>query len=146
MLRDEMATYRASAEAQHKQLSLQKDRLERERASLLQARCAQAVPLDLLKTERDRIARSLAEITERLAATTMECQHFERALTTALDYAMHCHRAYIGAVHVPGGKQIRRLLNQAIFTEIYIDDGDIQGDLAEPFRTLLGDELANAAQ
>ncbi|OHU33640.1 hypothetical protein BKG78_16165 [Mycobacteroides chelonae] len=59
---------------------------------------------------------------------------------------MHCHRAYIGAVHVPGGKQIRRLLNQSIFTEIYIDDGDIQGDLADPFRTLLGEELANAAK
>ncbi|OHU33639.1 hypothetical protein [Mycobacteroides chelonae] len=85
MPRDEMATYRASAEAQHKQVSLQNDRLERERASLLQTRCAQAVPLDLLKTEQGRIARSLAEITERLAATTMEFQQFERALTTALD-------------------------------------------------------------
>lgn len=146
MLRDEMAAYRASAETQHKQLSMQKDRLERERSSLLQAHYAQAVPLDLLKTEQDRIARSLAEITERLAATSMEFQQFERALTTALDYAMNCHRAYIGAAHVVGGKQIRRLLNQAIFTRLYIDDGDIHGDLAEPFRTLLSDELANAAQ
>ncbi len=146
MLQDEMAAYRASAETQHKQLSLQKDRLERERSSLLQAHYAQAVPLDLLKTEQDRIARSLAEITERLAATTMEFQQFELAVVSALDYAMNCHRAYIGAVHVTGGKQIRRLLNQAIFTRIYIDDEGIHGDLAEPFRTLLSDELANAAE
>lgn len=146
MLRDEMASYRTTAETQHKQLSLQKDRLERERTSLLQAHYAGAVPLDLLKAEQDRIARSLAEITDRLTATNMEFEQFERALTSALDYATNCHRAYIGAAHVHGGNQIRRLLNQAIFTEIYIDDEDIHGELAEPFRTLLSGELANAAQ
>lgn len=146
MLRDEMATYRTTAEIQHKQLSLQKDRLERERTSLLQAHYAQAVPLDLLKAEQDRIARSLAEITERLTATNMEFEQFERALTSALDYAMNCHRAYIGAAHVHGGNQIRRLLNQAIFTRLYIDDEGIHGDLTEPFRTLLSDELTCAAE
>jgi hypothetical protein len=37
-------------------------------------------------------------------------------------------------------------MNQAFFTRIEVDDDEIRPELAEPFRTLLGEELAAAAQ
>ena len=61
------STRRAAAE--RRRLEKQRKRLLAERAKLLQAHYAEAVPLDLLKSEQDRIREQLDQIDKRLAAT-----------------------------------------------------------------------------
>ncbi|GFG50184.1 recombinase [Mycolicibacterium agri] len=141
MLRDELSSMQRVAEADKHQLRTQKERLTNERSRLLQAHYAGAVPLDLLKTEQDRIARQLGAIETRLSAANIESDKFETCLRVALDYATHCYKAYMRAA-----PQERRLLNQAFFTHIYVHEDDVQTELAEPFKTLLGNEMADAAR
>ncbi len=141
LLREELSSFRRGAEIENRRLTTQKERLTNERARLLQAHYAGAVPLDLLKTEQDRISRELTDIKSRLAATNVEFDKIETCLNKALDYAVNCGNAYLRA-----GPQERRLLNQAFFTRIEFCEDDVQVELAEPFKALLSEELADAAR
>ncbi len=58
MLSTELSTIRRSAETENRRLRTQKERLTNERVRLLNAHYAGAIPLDLLKTEQDRISRA----------------------------------------------------------------------------------------
>jgi site-specific DNA recombinase len=141
LLREDLSSLRRSAEVENRRLITQRERLTNERTRLLQAHYAGAIPLDLLKTEQDRIARQLTRIETSLAATNGEFDKVETCLEKALDYAVNCGSAYLRA-----GPQERRLLNQAFFTRIEVYDEEIQAELAEPLRTLLSDEVADAAR
>jgi predicted NUDIX family NTP pyrophosphohydrolase len=58
-----------------------------------------------------------------------------------IEFAKHCQQAYLAAT-----PRVRRQLNQAIFEKLYVhEDQEITGDLAEPFRTLLGSEARGVA-
>lgn len=54
--------------------------------------------------------------------------------------ASACHGAYLQAA-----PQVKRLLNQAFSTAIYVDEDTVRADLAEPFRTLLSDDITTQA-
>jgi site-specific DNA recombinase len=140
MVRDEFREFRRATDTERQQLSTQKNNLTDERVRLLQAHYAGAVPLDLLKTEQDRIARQLSAIEGRLTATDVEVDRFESALHAALDYATNWSKGYMRAGH-----HERRLFNQAFFTRFEVDDDDVTSELAEPFRTLFDAEVAEAA-
>lgn len=140
-LLDEFSSLRQQLQRESHHLKTQKERLTNERARLLQAHYASAVPLDLLKAEQDRIARELAGIDARLGAADIEFDKLEACLRKALDYATHAYEAYMQA-----GPQERRLLNQALFSRIEVSEEDINFNLAEPFKTLFSDEMAAAAQ
>ena len=141
MLRDDLSSLRRSAETENRRLSTQKTRLVNERTRLLQAHYAGAVPLELLKTEQTRISRELATIESSLTASGVEFDKIEACLHVALDYAVNCGTAYLRA-----GPQVRRQLNQAFFTHIYARDDEIRVELAEPFATLFGADLAEEVQ
>lgn len=111
-----------------------------ERTRLLQAHYAGAVPLELLKTEQDRITGQLELIESRLDATSSHFDTVQANLKLALDLAGDCHRAYLQA-----DDRTRRLLNQALFDMLYIDEDGVRAALAEPFKTLLGPEVMGAA-
>ncbi|GAY14487.1 hypothetical protein [Mycobacterium sp. shizuoka-1] len=140
MVRDEFREYRRATNTERQQLTTQHDGLTGERIWLLQAHYAGAVPLDLLKTEQDRIARQLSAIETRLAATDIEVDRFETALHAALDYATNWSKGYVLAGH-----HERRLFNQAFFARFEVKDDDLSSELAEPFRTLLDPAVAEAA-
>jgi hypothetical protein len=57
------------------------------------------------------------------------------------DLARDCHAAYPAAE-----PHLRRLFNQAFFTHLYIDDDGVRHDYAEPFDTLLGDDVLDAGR
>jgi site-specific DNA recombinase len=120
-------------------LTTKRNRLTHERTKLLQAHYAGAIPLELLKTEQDRITGQLETIEGRMAVSRTHFDDIERNLTVALDLATDCYRAYMDA-----NDQTRRLLNQAFFERFYVDD-EPRADLAEPFRTLLGPEILQVA-
>jgi len=140
-LRAELATRRKDAESEHKQLSGEKAKLTAQRQKLVEAIYSGAMPLDLIATEQQRIASQLVAIEERIKVTTATFEEIEANLATALDLARDCHAAYLVAE-----PRLRRLFNQAFFTHLYIDDDGVRHDYAEPFDSLLGDEMLDAGR
>ncbi|BCN69576.1 hypothetical protein RE943_30490 [Prescottella equi] len=132
ILREELQTTHAAIEAERRDLTIQQERLTKERTRLLQAHSVGAIPLDLLKEEQTRIARQLATVEERLEATKVEFSALEQHIQAALGYASNCYLGYVAAGH-----HVRRLYNQAFFERIYVDDDAVRVELREPFRTLL---------
>ena len=104
-----------------------------ERAKLLEAHYAGAIPLDLLKTEQDRIASELNTIETRISATDIKYSTVEANLKKAYDLISNLHLAYTQAP-----PRTRRLMNQAIFKHFLINDTEtVTGTLADPFALLL---------
>jgi site-specific DNA recombinase len=132
LLSDELGLNRAAAEVEELALTKQRARLLNERAKLLQAHYARAVPVDLLKAEQDRIGQALDGIESRLSALQTKFDLIEANLKVALNFASDCHRAYVQA-----SDHVRRRFNQAFFTHIYVDEDTVRTELAEPFRMLL---------
>ncbi|MFH5227301.1 recombinase family protein [Antrihabitans spumae] len=131
---------RTSVDAEKNDLTTQKKRLLAERTRLLQAHYAGAIPLDLLKSEQDRIARSLVTVEERLTTASIEVDEIETNLQVALTYATNCYRGYLAA-----GNHVRRLYNQAFFERIYVDEDQVRIELNEPFKTLTDTAVAGIA-
>lgn len=137
----ELAARRQDAESEHKQLSTEKAKLAAQRQKLVEAIYSGAMPLDLIASEQQRISSQLAGIEERVNATTATFDEIEATLATALDLTRDCHAAYLVAE-----PRLRRLFNQAFFTHLYIDDDGVRHDYAEPFDTLLGEEVLDAGR
>jgi site-specific DNA recombinase len=111
-----------------------------ERKKLLDAHYADAVPLDLLKSEQERLAREIESAEGRLAEVEDDFKRAETNLQRALTRAGDCAAAYREA-----SGPLRRQFNLAFFKRLLIDDEyTVTGELAEPFDTLLGDELRRA--
>jgi site-specific DNA recombinase len=111
-----------------------------ERKKLLDAHYADAVPLDLLRSEQERLTREIDSAEGRLAEVEGDFQKAESNLKRALTRAGDCEAAYQQA-----SDPLRRQLNLAFFRRLLIDDDyNVSGVLTEPFDTLLGPELRRA--
>jgi site-specific DNA recombinase len=103
-------------------------RLDTERLKLVQMAYADAIPLELLKSEQERVTRERAEA-EREAAeaqdtgeAVMETYHQAQALM---------HRG--AEAYRLGGPDVRRLLTRAFLARIEVDTDDEQATLASPW-------------
>jgi site-specific DNA recombinase len=133
---------RANAELEARHQTTRIRQLTDERKKLLQAHYQDAIPLDLLKEEQDRISRELEAAEKRLKATEQAFVDIQDTLEKALQFALDCQLAYRLA-----GPKLRRQFNQAFFEKIFLDDdGAVRSELAEPFAVLLGEELAAEAE
>jgi site-specific DNA recombinase len=116
--------------------------LRDERKKLLDAHYADAVPLDLLKSEQSRIGSELQGAEERLRIIDIGFNRVKTNLSKALSFASDWKGAYLGA-----GPTVRRQLNQAIFKKLLIDNsGRVRSEYAEPFGILLSDEVKLTSQ
>jgi site-specific DNA recombinase len=116
-------------------------KLDRERKKLLDAHYADAIPLDLLKSEQARIATEAAAIEGRLVAVAGDFEAAEVNLQRALTRVEDCAEAYRAAP-----EKLRRQFNLAFFKRLLItDEYEVDGDLAEPCGMLLSEELRRAA-
>ncbi len=123
----------ASSDDERKLLQAQLDKLEAERLKLVQAHYADAIPLDLLKAEQDRIRTSLDAITSRLdgLATTYRDAHdgLDQLLGVLTD---------LGDLYARCEPTERRMLNRALFKRIVVDeDENVTFVPAEPAATVL---------
>ena len=112
-------TLAESTSDEKKLLAGQKAKLEAEQVKLLQAHYADAIPLDLLKTEQDRIRASLQAITGRLDALETTYDKAKVGLDAILGLLTD-----IGDVYAKADPSERRMLNRALFDRITIDDED----------------------
>lgn len=126
-------TLSESTSDEKKLLAGQKAKLEAEQVKLLQAHYADAIPLDLLKTEQDRIRASLQAITGRL--DTLETTYGKAKV--GLDAILGL-LTDIGEVYAKAEPSERRMLNRALFDRIVIDDEDqVTLEPAEAIQTIL---------
>ncbi len=117
-------------------LTRQQQRLHDERTKLLQAHYADAIPLDLMKTEQARITSELERIEQRLADTAGTIDVQKRTLTSALDLLEHCDQLYEQASDAD-----RKILNQAFFDRIWVYNDHIDGSLDDFLRLLTHPDL-----
>jgi site-specific DNA recombinase len=129
---EQVAGLRENAGVERQQLVARQRRALNERAKLLEAHYAGAVPLDLLRSEQDRIANELGYVEERLDALELKFDVVERNLKRAMGFVADLHKAY-----AESNQRTRRMINQALFERFLIcDDGEIIGELRPPFNLL----------
>ena len=120
-LRIELDHIYARQHTHTQQLTTQARKLKTQQAKLLEAHYADAIPLDLLKTEQARLTRELDHITRELATLTADRERVEQHLTEALALLEHCHHLY---THPDTPPSLKKLLNTVFFTEILINPDD----------------------
>lgn len=133
VLLEQVVALRENNVEDRKRLIFRQRRLLDERAKLLEAHYANAIPLELLKTEQDRIASELDTIEQRLAASELKFDTVEHILKKAYALSSNLHKAYLDAP-----ARTRRLMNQALFERFLIDDEEnVTGTFREPFGLLM---------
>ena len=114
-------------------LRREKDKLERRQEKLLEAHYNDAVPLNLMKSEQQKIAKQLAAIDSEMKVHECAFSAITERLKEALDLMEDCGNFYRLAED-----HIKKLLNQAIFSKLWIEkDGRVTAEFADPFRTLV---------
>jgi site-specific DNA recombinase len=107
-------------------------KLAEERGKLMQAFYANAIPIELLKTEQDRIG-----IAERAAKTELETaegdlEGWQEVLGTAIRLAGNCHAAYLKA-----RPPVRRRFNDAVVDAVFVADRRlVRAEFSEVFAPL----------
>ena len=133
MILERITELRETAGTERQQLVTRQRRALNERAKMLEAHYAGALPLDLLKSEQERLGSELNYIEERLGVLELKFDVVETHLKASLKFVGNLHTAYLEA-----NQRIRRQINQAIFERFLIaDDGGITGQLRAPFALLL---------
>lgn len=113
VLNDVFDQLEGSSDDERKLLTAQRDKLEAERHKLVQAHYADAIPLDLLKSEQDRIRANLDQITTRLDNLTDTRTGLDQLTELVVD---------LDDLYNKCDSAERRILNRALFTRITIDD------------------------
>lgn len=88
-------------------------------ASLLEAHYNDAIPLDLLKSEQQKIAKELSHIDHEIKMHNTTFEQISANLKLTLDIVENCGEAYRN-----GSDTIKKLMNQAIFEKFYISNGE----------------------
>ena len=116
-------------------------KLADERGKLLQAFYANAIPLELLKTEQDRIGFAEHAAKDELQATEGDLEGWQDVLRTAIQLAGDCHAAYLKA-----RPSVRRRFNDAVLEGVYIKDRKIdRAEFSEVFAPLFSRPSSNKA-
>lgn len=141
-MREHINERRRFVEADVVRQQARRQELLTERDKLLQAHYADAIPIELLRSEQDRISKELVQVELRLASYEVQSETIQANLVMALELADDCQRAY-----KEGSPVVRRLLNAAFFERLLVDeDGQVSSTLAAPYRLLLGNGLKQAIE
>ncbi|MGH9893931.1 MAG: hypothetical protein ACREA0_18490, partial [bacterium] len=91
-----------------------------ERQKLLRAYYANAIPLELLKADQDRITKQESAAKAELEHTEADLEGWQEVLSLAIKLAGNCHAAYLKA-----NPKVRRRFNDAVLESVYIEDGKV---------------------
>ena len=110
-------------------------RLHNERLKLVQMAYAEAIPMDVLKVEQQRITRELEQAAREEEEAQGNSEDVMEFYERARDLMLRAAEAY-----QIGDPAVRRLLVQAFIARIELDTDEEQAELASPWR-----EIQNAA-
>ncbi len=114
--------------------------MERESQKLLDAFYADALDTRDLKREQARIAGQRAVCESTLSKHDVTEDTLRARLDGCLDLLGSAQSQYLASAEYP---QIRRELNQGVFTKLFVDDDEIVGsDLTPAYQRLMADDLA----
>lgn len=121
-------------------LRREKDKLERKRKKLLEAHYNDAIPIDLLKSEQQKITKQLTAIEQQIKAFGYAFTAIAERLGDAIELIKDCGKTYRLA-----NDNMKKLMNQAIFSRLLVgSDGNVTAEFAKPFDMLaepIKDEL-----
>ena len=100
-------------------LTREKIRLDRRQEKLLEAHFNDAIPLDLMKREQKSISKQLAAIEHEIKAHNATFDDIKDKLSLVMEMIEDCGRTYRQA-----NENIKKLLNQAFFEKIWIEEDD----------------------
>ena len=109
----------ASTEDERKLLTAQTDKLEAERLKLVQAHYADAIPLDLMKTEQARITANLDGIKRRLVGLSSTYKEAREGLDQLADLITD-----LGDLYRKCEPSARQILVRAVVKKIVIDEDE----------------------
>ena len=114
-------------------LRREKDKLERQRKKLLEAHYNDAIPLDLLKEEQQKITKQLAAIEHQIKAQSCTFATIKERLHEALDLIEDCGKTYRLA-----DNHVKRMMNQAIFSKLWVEkDGQVTAEFTPLFQMIV---------
>jgi site-specific DNA recombinase len=123
-------------QATNRKLQTEHSRLKDRQRKLLEAHYANAVPLDLMRSEQEQIGVQLVSIEERLSRGQLQVDDVHTNLLFALNIAEVCFDAYQRAP-----SHVRRLMNQAFFTHIFVTDEGIRPEMTAPMAVVRHNSL-----
>jgi site-specific DNA recombinase len=139
-LQDEIVERQANASDLRVLLTKRLAALADERQKLLTAYYANAVPLELLKNEQDRIGQAEEKAKRQLAAAEAQLEGWQEILSLAIKLAGNCHHAYLKA-----GPKVRRRFNEAVLKAVHIKDGRAKPEFTDLFEALFSGQGLNEA-
>lgn len=98
---------------------LEKDKLLRKQQKLIDAHFAEAITLDLLKSEQQKITRALNNIEAEEQALESNYETVQENLKLALSLASNVAKGYKQAPD-----HIKKMLNQIFFEKVYVHNGN----------------------
>lgn len=129
-----LATQHTAIKSEAQRQAARIPRLKDEQLKLLQAHYAGAIPLDLLAQEQARISREMDKATAALDGNSTEFRRIETLFGQLLDLVEHGSELYQSSPD-----NIRRLLNQAIFSKLFVDCGEVvEAELSELVEAVAG--------
>ena len=130
---DELADQRADTERTRKSQEKKLKQLDGQRLKLMQAHYAGAVPVDVLKSEQERIGSEMVSLEAAMKSTVATAEQIQATADNAVTWLNRCQRAYEEM-----SPRERRLMNQAFFKRIWVtEDGVVGWEYNAPFAGLL---------
>lgn len=138
-LEEEVVERQAEASERRAILTRRLATLADERQKLLRAYYANAIPLELLKADQDRITAQEQAARNALQAAEADLGEWEEILRLAIRLAGNCHAAYGKA-----RPKVRRRFNEAVLEAVYVRDGAIaRTEFTEIFEPLFSRPSSN---
>jgi site-specific DNA recombinase len=137
----EVAERRAESMERRAALTKKLAKIADERQKLLRAFYGSAIPIELLKSEQDRLTREERAAEQELDVAAADLDAWEEVLLTAIRLAGNCHAAYLKA-----RPSVRRHFNQAVLEAVYVKDRKVaRAEFSEVFAPLFSRPGSNKA-
>jgi site-specific DNA recombinase len=138
-LEAEIAERRAGSMERRTTLTKKLAKIADERQKLLRAFYGSAIPIELLKTEQERLTVEECAAKQELDVAEADLGGWEDVVRTAIDLAGNCHAAYLKA-----RPSVRRRFNQAVLETVYVKDRSlVRAEFSEVFAPLFSRPSSN---
>jgi site-specific DNA recombinase len=137
----EIAERRAESMERRTALTKRLAKITDERQKLIRAFYGNAIPIELLKSEQDRLTVEERAAKRELDVAEADLGGWEDILRTAIELAGNCHAAYLKS-----RPSVRRRFNQAVLEAVYVNDRQIaRAEFSEVFAPLFSRPGSNKA-
>ncbi len=128
----EVATHHEDTTAERELLAHRREHAEAERFKLMEAYYANAIDVQMLRHEQERIGAEVRSIESRQGALDASLDDWQEVMDLALRFSTRCATAYRR-----GGDRSRKLFNTAVLDEVHVRDGHVvDATYKEPFDLL----------